>query len=296
MQLTISKIIPAPLSAHLRFVYELESRGAFLIGDKNQVILMGANGSAELIAKLDGEQYLWEGLGADFAHEIGQKRVGGFKPLTRSEQARFIQSEIYKSTRDIPVAKYACDDALLFFSAKNVALLKWEDEELVELKRIRTKGREPMEWALHPEQNLLIYGTNHGQLYSQTFNRDNFLKSGKVDQLPNTCYQISFSPDGQRMFVAGLGFVKSYDFNGTVFTPGISMTTAVRSFHLSEDYLVLNKGMHGMDVIRVREKPERVTSLDLPFPIDKMYYLASQKTFLLTSNATNEWALVNWTA
>lgn len=294
MQLTISKIIPTPLSGHLKFVYPLESKGAFVIGDSNKVLLLNTNGEAELIAQLDGEDYQWKGKGAELFGEIVRKRVNGFQMLSTEEQDRFKQSEIYKSTRDIPIANYGHDGALLLFSGKNIALLGWEQEGLVELNSTRSKGKEPITRALHPKQNLLMYGTNYGELYSQTFDRGHFLKSVKVDQLPNTCYQLTFSTDGQRLFVAGLGFVRSYDFNGTAFNPGISMTTAVRSFELVEDFLVLNKGMHGLDVVRIKDKPERVTSLDLPFAIDKMYCLGGQKAFLLTSGSSNEWALLAW--
>lgn len=284
------------MSGHPKFTYILESLGAALVADSQKVVLVRSDGSVELIASLDGEAYQWEGIGAGFYNEIIQKRMDGFKMLPKIEHDRFVESQIYKSARDIPVAHYAHDGALLFFSGKSIGLLNWEEERLVELKTTKSKGRDPIARALHPEQNLLVYGTNHGELYSLAFTKDSFLKSTKVDQLPNTCYQITFSPDGHRMFLAGLGFVKSYDFNGTGFTPNRSITTAVRSFQLVEDYLVLNKGMHGLDVIRVKNEVERITSMDLPFSIDQMHYLAPQKTFLLTSGSTNEWALLNWTA
>jgi hypothetical protein len=296
MQLKLNQILPSPLGNHLRFIYVLESQGAFLLGDDNKVVLVRADGSLELVANLDGERYQWKGIGADFRSEIMQKRVNGFKLLNGDEQARFTQSEIYKSTRYVPVASYGHDGALLFFSGKSIALLKWNEEQLVELKRIKTKGREPTVRALCPQQNLLLYGTNYGELYSQTFDRDRFFKSNKVDQLPKTCYQITFSPDSRQLYVGGLGFIKFYSFDGNKFTASSSLTTAMRSFELVEDYLFVNKGMHGMDVIRIKDKPERVTSLDLPFSIDKMFYLAPQKTFLLTSGSTNEWALLDWTA
>jgi hypothetical protein len=295
MQLKLNHILQSPLGNHLRLAYVLESQGAFLLGDRNKVVLLRANGSLELIANLDEDQYQWKGIGVDFLNEIMQKSVNGFKLLSRDEQTRFTQSEIYNSTRDIPVANYGHDGALLFFSGKSIALLKWNEEQLVELKRIKTKGKQPMERALSPQQNLLLYGTNHGELYSQTFNRDQFLKSSKIDQLPNTCYQITFSPDGRQLLVGGLGFIKIYNFDCNKFTCDSSITTAMRSFELVEDYLFVNKGMHGMDVIRIKDKPERVTSLDLPFMIDEMYYLAPQKTFLLISGSTNEWALLSWT-
>ncbi|ACT91576.1 hypothetical protein [Dyadobacter fermentans] len=296
MQLTLSKSIPSPLSTHLRFVHVLESKGAFLLADHSKVVLLRFDGSMELIANLDDREYQWEGIGAEFALEVAQKRVNGFKMLSHKEKELFEQSDAYKSARDIPVATYAHDGALLVFSGKNVALLEWQADQLMELKRIKTKGRDPIARALHPEENLLVYGTNYGELYSQAFSEERFLKSTKVDQLPNTCYQITFTPDGRRMFVAGLGFVKSYGYDDHVFTPGASITTAVRSFELVEDYLVLNKGMHGLDVLRITDKPERVAALDPPFMTDKMYYLAPQKTFLLISGSTNEWALLRWTA
>lgn len=284
-------MIPAPLGTYLKFAYTIESIGAFLLSDGEKVVLLRTDGSIDLIANLDGEPYQWGGVGADFEVEILQRRVNGFKSLTRYERQRLKESAIYKSTRNIPIVNYAHDDVILFFAGKSIALLKWVGEELVELKRTRTKGRDPIRWALAPEQNMLLYGTNYGELYSQTFGRDCFIKSVKVDQLPNTCYQITFSPDGRRMFAGGLGFIRSYTFDGSTFTPDMSIATAMRSFELVEDYIIINKGIHGLDVIRVKDKPERVTSLDLPFMIDKMYFLAPQKALLLISGNTSDWAL-----
>lgn len=294
MQLTVSKIIPAPLGKYLSFIYTLESTGAFLVADNAKVILLRLDGSVELIANLDGEPYLWEGVGREFAAEIDRQPGHGFKALTSREKALFEQSEIYQSTRYVPTAKYAHQDALLFFYGKSLALLKWEEGRLVELRRIRTKGREPIRHALHPERNLLLYGTNRGELYSQTFSSDRFIKSTKVDQLPNTVYQITFSENGQQLFVAGLGFLNFYKVQDDTIKPVASMATAARSFEIIGQYIILNKGMHGIDIIRMQNSPERVSSFDPPFAVDQMYYLSSQRVFLITSNSTNQWALIKW--
>lgn len=295
MQLTLSKPIPSPLSPHLVFVHVLEKHGAFLLSDRDRVVLLRTDGSMELIASLDGEPYAWGGIGAGFWEDILHQRVDGFKRLNAEEQQLFEQSKMYKSARYVPAAWHAHDGAVLFISGKNLALLEWEEDECVELSRTRTKGKYPTARTLSPEQNLLIYGTNHGELYSQTFNREQFLKSRKLDQLSNTVYQTTFSIDGRRLLVAGLGFVKSYNFNGDTFSPDFAIATPARAFELVDDYLVLNKGMHGIDVIHVADKPEVVTSLDCSCVIDKMYYLAPQRTFLLRITDTNEWALLKIT-
>lgn len=295
MQLKLLRTIPAPLSKHLSFVYPLESKGAFLAADNKQVILLRADGAVEPVATLDGDPYQWTGMGAEYAAELALKRRDGFKMLSMKERKQLEQSEMYKSARDFPVAEYAHDGVLLFFSGKSVSLLEWDGDRLLEVQRTRTKGREPVRRALHPQRNLMLYGTNYGELYSQTFAYDRFIKSGKIDQLPNTIYQITFSEDGGRLYVAGLGFMRFYKLEGDRFTPVASIVTAARSFELVDNYIVLNKGMHGIDIMQMHgDEPKRIGSFDPPFNIDQLHYLAPQRVFLLTSSVTNEWALLKW--
>jgi len=291
MKLILGKIFQSPLSRHLQSIYALEKRGAFLLADRWKIVLLHANGDVEPIWQTSDEDiaYKWRGtfddrLSDELYIDISETRKSGFRMLGKEACQRIESGTAY----------YGHDEKVIAFQGKSIVLLSLETDGLVECAKTKTKGKDPVAWALHPHQNTIIYGTNYGELYAQPFEDNRFEKPTKIDVLPNTCYQIEFSTDGTKMFVAGLGYVKVFDCNEKVFSPNVSLTTAVRSFELVDKYLFLNKGMHGIDVLKIVEKPERVVSLDLPFSIDKMYYLASQRAFLLISSSTDEWALLTW--
>ena len=294
--------MPSPLDVHLQLAYALERTGTFLLADRWKMLLLHPNCAQELVWQTTDEDvaYKWRGLfddrPSDSIYEEIRQMSNGFQLLSRENYQRIEASELYKSARNDPKVFGAHDQTILSFAGKKISILKIDEENVSEHATTKTKGKDLTCQALHPRQNLIVYGTNHGELNTLPFDENQFGKTAKIGQLSNTCYQITFSKDGKKMYVGGLGYIKVFDYDGKIFAESASISSALRSFELVEDYLVLNKGMHGIDVIKVTDKPERVTSLDLPFPIDKMYYLASQKTFLLTSNATNEWALVNWIA
>ncbi|SEJ20483.1 hypothetical protein SAMN05216327_10775 [Dyadobacter sp. SG02] len=299
MKLTLSKTVASPLNVHLQLAYPLESRGAFMLGDQWRILLLYPDGTSELIWQTTDEDIAckWRGLyddrPADAIFDEIRQLPNGFQLLSKELYQRIETSDFYQSARTNPIVFQGHDQTILSFAGKKISILTLE-ENVRERVTIKTKGRDLICQALHTHQNLIIYGTNHGELFAQPFDQDQFGKTVKIDQLPNTCYQITFAGDGQKMFVGGLGYVKVFDYDGKIFTETASISSALRSFALVEDHLVLNKGMHGIDVIKVGDKLQRVSSLDLPFAIDKMFYLARQKTFLLTSSATNEWALLDW--
>jgi hypothetical protein len=302
MKLTLSKMIPSPLDVHLQLARAIEERGAFLLADRWKILLLYPNGVSELIWQTTDEDiaHKWRGLFDDrlpdpLYDEIRQM-ANGFRLLSKENYLRIEGSGLYKSATIDPKVFEAHDQTILSFAGKKISILKMQGENVVEYTRTKTKGKDMIHQALHPQQSLIVYGTNHGELFALPFEYDQFGRTVKISQLPNTCYQITFTADGKRMFVGGLGYVKVFDYDGKVFTENASISSALRSFELVEDHLVLNKGMHGIDVIKVTDKLQRVSSLDLPFSIDKMFCLVPQKTFLLTSGSTNEWALLDWTA
>lgn len=239
---------------------------------------------------------LFDDRPSDSVYEEMRPMANGFRWLAKESYQRIEASDFYKSARNNPKVFEGHDQTMLAFAGKKISILKLEGAHVSEHTATKSKGKDPVCQALHPHENLIIYGTNYGELFAQPFDQEQFGETVKIAQLPNTCYQITFTADGKRMFVGGLGYVKVFEYDGKDFTESASISSALRSFELVEDYLVLNKGMHGIDIIQVTDKLQRVSSMDLPFSIDKMYYLAPQKTFLLTSGATNEWALLNWTA
>lgn len=302
MKLTLTKMIHSPFGRHFTFIYPLESRGAFLMSDEWTIALLHASGNTEVIWQTTDEEvaYKWRGLYDDrltnqLFDEIRQSS-NGFKVLSKEEYELIDGSGLYDSPRGYtPFLSRGHHGTFLAFSGKSITLLKFEGDHVLEQAKTKMKGKEAIASTLHPKQNLIIYGTNRGELFGQPFGQIGFGRVLKIDLLPNTCYQTSFSPDGSRLIATGLGYVKIYKYNGAAFKLHASITTAARSFVLVGDYLVLNKGMHGLDVLRIKDEPERVISMELPFMINRMYYLAPQRTLLLISGSSNEWALLNWT-
>ena len=301
MQLTLSKLITSPLNVHLQLAYALKGTGAFLLADRWKILLLHPNGTIEQIWQTTDEDvaYQWRGFFDDRLTDAIYDQIrpmsNGFQLLSKENYMLIETSDLYKSANSLPKLYEGHNGAFVAFAGKNVSILK-VGEEVSEHVRTKAKGKDLLCQALHPQENLIIYGTNHGELFAQPFDQDHFSKTVKIAQLPNTCYQVQFTTDGKKLFAGGLGYVKVFDYDGKIFTESASVTTALRSFELVENYLVLNKGMHGIDVIKVEDKMQRVNSFDLPFSIDKMFCLASPKVILLTSSSTNEWALLDWTA
>ncbi|MGG7663783.1 hypothetical protein [Dyadobacter sp. BHUBP1] len=300
MNLILSKVIPSPLDVQLQLAHALESSGAFLMADRWKILLLRPNGAMDLIWQTSDEDiaYKWRSFFddrlTDSVYNETRRQTNGCRLLSKEDYLRVEGSGLYKTADTLPLLYEAHDGTWIAFAGKKISIVKCEEGHASEHAATKTKGKDPICRALHPLQNLIAYGTNHGELFAQPFDQNGFGKTIKISELPNTCYQITFSGDGKRLFVGGLGYIKMFEYDSKSFTEMASISSALRSFELAEDYLVLNKGMHGIDVIKVTDRLQRIDSMDLPFSIDKMFYLASQKTFLLTSGSTNEWALLNW--
>ncbi|MDR6806287.1 hypothetical protein J2Y45_003479 [Dyadobacter sp. BE34] len=300
MKLTLSKVIPSPLDTQLQLTHALESTGSFLMADRWKILLLRPNGAMDLIWQTTDEDiaYKWRGFFddrlTDSVYDEIRQLPNGFRLLPKEDYQRMEASDLYKKASTLPLLYEAHDGTWLAFAGKKIAVIKWVAGHAGEHAITKTKGKDPICRALHPQQNLIVYGTNHGELFAQPFDQNGFGKTIKISELPNICYQIAFSGDGKRLFVGGLGYIKMFEYDSKSFTEMASISSALRSFELAEDYLVLNKGMHGIDVIKVTDRLQRIDSMDLPFSIDKMLSLGPQRTFLLTSGSTNEWALLNW--
>lgn len=300
MQLTLTKSIPSPFGRKPLIIWVLEKEGAFLISDSWNMVRLDADGLVNVLWQTTDKETAYQlasfyddRVSEQFYDGIREGRISGFQLLGMEDYRKIHHvSKYHPNFRPVPLRAH--DSALLYLEEKEIALLQLADSGIVKFARTKIKGKAKTAEMLHPVENLIIYGTNGGELYAQPFNAEGFGKVIKVDQLPNVCYQIAFSASGKRMFVVGLGYLKIYDFDQNKFTATFSLATAARSFELINDYLILNKGMHGIDVIRATDKMERISTLDLPFPIDRMVYLASKCTFLATSTSSDDLYFLNW--
>lgn len=307
MKLTLSATKPSPVNLPYCTTWVAQQAGKFVISDMYKIVAIAPDGYAEIIWEASDENaayavkgYCDERLPDDFYQQISERALGGFCLLEKAEYKCIDQPngssslmELVKTygpfDRALPVRAH---DRIVSFGKKSISLHALNGNTLGVLSKINTKGKTPINAALHPVQNLIVYGTNAGELYGQHFDDNGFGKAIKIDQLPNTCYQLEFNAGGNRLFVCGMGYLRVFEFDGSAFVQIASLATASRSFALSDHHLFLNKGIHGIDVLHVAGEPRRATSLDVPFSIDKMEYLPSPQTLFITSGFTQEIALV----
>lgn len=300
MQLTLTQSIRSPFGRQPSIIWLLENEGAFLISDSWDMARVDANGQVNILWQTTDKEaaYQLASVYDDRVSEpsydgIRQAGISGFQLPGMDDYRRIYEGNKYHPNFR-PLLLRAHGSALLYLEEKGITLLKLTDQGAIELSTAKVKGKGKTAEMLHPVENLIVYGTNYGELYGQPFHAEGFEKVFKIDQLPNVCYQLAFSENGERMFVVGLGFLKIYHFGQSKFKEAFSLATAARSFELINDYLILNKGMHGIDIIHVGERPQRVSSLDLPFAADRMVYLASERTFLATAASSEDLYLLKW--
>lgn len=300
MHLTLTGSIPSPLGKKPSIIWTLEKDEAFLISDSWNMLRIDVDGLAnELWRTTDKETgyqlvSVYDDRVSDSYYDgIREAKVSGFQLLAMDDYRKLHSGDKYHPNfRSLPLKAH--DSALLYVGEKEITLLQRAPGGIEKVAKIKVKGKGKTAEMLHPAENLIIYGTNHGELYAQSFDAGTFGKTIKVDQLPNVCYQIAFSENGKKMFVVGLGYLKIYNYEQNKFAATFSLATAARSFEMINDYLVLNKGMHGVDVLHIGDKPERISSLDLPFSIDRTVYLASRRTFLVTSASSGDLYFLSW--
>ncbi|SDD73684.1 hypothetical protein SAMN04487996_10275 [Dyadobacter soli] len=289
MQLTLTKSIPSPLGKKPLIIWTLNNEGAFLISDSWNMVRLDTDGSVNVLWRTTDKENAYQfgsvyddRVSDPFYEGIREAGISGFQLLNVEDYLKIHQGNKYHPNfRPVPLKAH--DSVLLYLEEKEIALLKAAGSDIVKVAKVKVKGKGKTAEMLHPAENVIVYGTNYGELYAQPFDAEGFEKTVKIDQLPNVCYQIAFAPNGRKMFAVGMGYLKIYDYHEGKFTAAYSLSTAARSFELIDDYMIFNKGMHGIDILRVAGKPESLSSLDLPFSIDRMVYLASTRTFLLTS-------------
>ncbi|GGM88031.1 hypothetical protein GCM10010967_20810 [Dyadobacter beijingensis] len=303
MKLTLSSIVESPVILPYCSTWVAEKRRSFIISNYKMVAELGINGTMDVIRQSSGDSdgILDDALPAGIYEDIRKKGINGFQLLPKSDYKNWEQFnggalliEAAKSyglfDNNFPVQAH--DGLIISFGKKSIIMSVWENGQLATTDIAKTKGKAPISTTLHPQENLVIYGTNYGELYAQDFSDGGFEKAVKIDQLPNTCYQMSFDPDGRNLFVCGMGYLRIFEFKNNAFTQRASLMTASRSFALAGNFLVLNKGIHGIDVLNVAVDPARVTSLDVPFTIDKMEYLSSAAMLLVTSGSSQDLGLI----
>ncbi|MEO6287830.1 MAG: hypothetical protein ABIN80_17490 [Dyadobacter sp.] len=184
--------------------------------------------------------------------------------------------------RDLPLLAH--NGSIVTFGSKSISIGKMDGNTLKSVGTVKTKGKAPAHAHLHTNLNLIVYGTNYGEIYGQYFDENGFGKTLKIDNLQKPLYQVGFAHDGNTLLACGMGYLKIYAWKAGAYSEISTIQTAAKSFAVLRDYLIINKGMHGIDLFKLGEKTEKMDSLVVPFAIDRMVLHPSEQMLLLTSN------------
>ncbi|MHA4741025.1 hypothetical protein [Dyadobacter sp. MSC1_007] len=309
MELTILKIIDSPVEGRNQSIWAWQAQDVFVLADRWKVLKMTQKAELQTIWETDEEEvgYAMKGICDDrlpeaLFEEIVETGIAGFGLLGKlqnkmidrpngSESVMEMVNQFGPFDRFLPLRAH--QNAIILLGKKSISLASLTDAGLAAGNAIKTKGKDPLAICLHPEKNMLIYGTNYGELYAQLFQQTGFGKTIKIDNLQKPCFQVAFYENGSKLVACGMGFVKTYAFAGEKFTETAFIQTAARSFEIADEHLLLNKGAQGIAVFKMGENLQKVASIDLPFSIDRIKYLNTAKVLLATSNPSAKMSLIS---
>jgi hypothetical protein len=310
MKLHLIKIIHSPDNGKDQAIWISEKDRAFYITDRWKVIRIEANSdlASQTISETADQEKAYEMKGIydkrlpdDLYEEVSSQGISGFKLLSKAAydsidspagSASLLEmvNRFGPIDRDLPLLAH--NGSIVTFGKKSISIGKIEGGTLKNVDTVKTKGKAPAHAHLHTNLNLIVYGTNYGEIYGQYFDENGFGKTLKIDNLEKPLYQVGLAQDGSILLVCGMGYVKIYALNAGSYSEISTIQTAAKSFTVWQDYLVINKGMHGIDLFRIGEKPEKMDSLAVPFAIDRMVLHQSGQMLLLTSNPHGELGFV----
>ncbi|WAC13759.1 hypothetical protein [Dyadobacter pollutisoli] len=313
MKLQLIKTIGSPVSGKDQSIWISAKDKSFYITDRWKVVRIDPSENFEIrvISETADQEDAYQMKGIydkrlpdPLYDEISAGGIAGFKLLSKTDydsidspagSASFLEMANRYGPIDRNLPLLAHNASIVTFGNKSLWMERMEGNALISIDTVKTKGKAPVHAHLHPNLNLIVYGTNYGEIYGQYFNENSFGKAIKIDNLQKPCYQTGFTQDGEYLIVCGMGYVKLYIEKAGTYSEISTIQTSARSFEILENYLILNKGMHGMDVFLIGDKPEKKGSLELPFAIDRMICHQPERLMLLTSNPHGEIAFVKLT-
>lgn len=118
----------------------------------------------------------------------------------------------------------------------------------------RTRGRQAMSFAAHPDEPLLAYVDNVGSSFAQEFSESGFGKTRKIDTWKQGGRAALFL-DARTLILGGMGHLAAYGYADHTFAKRSEIAVACRDLLWNEDQQVLlvNQGMHGIAFFRVED-------------------------------------------
>ncbi|TLV03889.1 hypothetical protein [Dyadobacter luticola] len=310
MKLELLKVADSPKIDQNQAIWVSDQEKGFYMTDTWKVVWLEAGGNFDRKTIWETndhvEAYQMKGmydkrLPDPLFEEIRTQGISGFKLLSKqlydeldvpagSTSALEMANRFGLVRGHLPVLGH--HDKIFTFEGKAMSMAEMAVESLDILATIRMKGKVPVDVQLHPKMSLIVYITNYSEVHVQHFNQKGFKKCFKVTDLQKPGYQAGFTSDGRYLIICGTGYLQMFEVGETAFNLVSAIDIATRSFAIMDDWLVLNKGMHGLELYHIGERLEKVSSLQIPFAIDRMICHPGQRMLLLTGNPFREIAFI----
>lgn len=312
MQICFDKKTHMPVAGHNPAIWVSEREGAFYIMDRWKLVRIGrdSNFVPQIISEKPDEDEAYKTMGFydrripdTLYDEIRNKGICGFFLLSKKEYDQIDDSVGSHSAlalangqglvnQDLPVRVRS--GAVLTFGCRSFTISRWTPNSVKYLHMVKTSGKRIVQVHAYPNLDMIVYGNGDGDLYSHYFcvNDGGSGKVTRIDKLPISPTQISFTSN-KDMIVCGNGLIKVYSTDKEHFVPKMFTEIAARSFEILGNYLVVNKGHEGIEVLDMSKKLASVLTARMPFPIDRMLCDCIRGQILITSNRGTDLAIMH---
>lgn len=314
MKLNLIKVIDSPLEYMRQAIWISEMRQSFLLTDifKIAEISVKKEVNVEILSETKNKDEAYkikkpyeERFQPNLYDEICNIGKNGFQYLSQNEYDKLKglsagSDTFFDITNIFGIHGYklpvrTSKGLILRFLKEEIEVLDSNSDTLKTKYSIPFKNKDITAVSTFRNQDLIIYGTNAGKLYLQDLSRNNS-KPVKVDDCKNVCYDIAIDEDDKSIFICGMGYLKVYELKNKNLTLITELNTSARSMSIFNDLVLLNKGMHGIELYCFKEsKLEKMDSLNLGFSIDLMRLNKANETILVSSKPIGKLGLIEIT-
>ncbi|GAB7087815.1 hypothetical protein [Marinifilum fragile] len=314
MNLDLIKIIDSPLDYRRQAIWISEKRESFLLTDIFKVaeISFRKKACVEILSEIRDKDEAYkikkpyeERFQSELYDEICLSGKNGFQYLPQDEYDKLKGFTAGSDTffditnvfgihgHELPVQTKK--GIILRFLKKEIEILDSKSDILETKYSIPFKNKDITTVGALNKQDLIIYGTNTGKIFLQDLS-DNKSKPAKIDDCKSVCYDIEIDENDEFIFICGMGYLRVYRLDNNKLNLISEQKTSARSICIYNDLILLNKGMHGIELNRFNgNEIERLDSLNLGFSIDLMRFNKANETILVSSKPIGKLGLIRIT-
>ena len=314
MKLDLIKVIDSPLDYMRQAIWISEKRESFLLTDIFKVaeISVKKKVSVNILSEIKDKDVAYrikkpyeERFQPELYDEICLTGKNGFQYLPQNEYDKLkgftagsdtffdITNVFGIHEHELPVRTRK--GLILRFLKKEIEVLDPNSDTLETKYSIPFKNKDITTIGFLNKQDSIIYGTNTGKLFLQDLS-ENKSKPIKFDDCKSVCYDIVIDENDEYIFICGMGYLRVYRLDNNKLNLISELKTSARSICTYNDLILLNKGMHGIELCRFNETEiEKLDSLNIGFSIDLMRFNRANETILVSSKPIGKLGLIKIT-